>query len=132
MNDSSDWEIQKNTIFQDTIFDLYTLPQLICTQTLLKHIRARCNKICQRKEKDGIYPPLAIFCRSCFFFFVREREISAFLHVWQEIPTLQILPLLSVVLGPRTSDLSLLPYFLHLYNEDKDTCRCYMVSVTIH
>lgn len=66
MNDSSDWEIQKNTIFQDTIFDLYTLPQLICTQTFLKHIRARCSKICQRKEKDGIYPPLAIFCRRVF------------------------------------------------------------------
>lgn len=75
MNDSSDWEIQKNTIFQDTIFDLYTLPQLICTQTLLKHIRARCNKICQRKEKDGIYPPLAIFCRSCVFF-SSEKEKS--------------------------------------------------------
>lgn len=29
MNDSSDGEIQENTIFQDTSFDLYTLPQLI-------------------------------------------------------------------------------------------------------
>lgn len=76
MNDSSDWEIQKNTIFQDTIFDLYTLPQLICTQTLLKHIRARCNKICQRKEKDGIYPPLAIFCKRVFFFRQRKRNLS--------------------------------------------------------
>lgn len=79
-----------------------------------------------------VFTHLWQFFVGVFFFFVREREISAFLHVWQEIPTLQILPLLSVVLGPRTSDLSLLPYFLHLYNEDKDTCRCYMVSVTIH
>jgi len=70
-------------------------------------------------------------------FFVRETvikasEISALLRVWPEIPPLQILPLLPAVLGPRTSDLSLLPYLLHLYNEDQDTCLCYTVSATIH
>lgn len=69
------------------------------------------------------------------FFHQRKRNLSlgrnSYITNPSYIPTLQILPL-SVVLGPRTSDLSLLPYFLHLYNEDKDTCRCYMVSVTIH
>lgn len=53
-------------------------------------------------------------------------------RIWLQILTLQMLPLLSVVLGPRTNDLSSLPYLLHLYNEDTDTRLCYTVSVTIH
>lgn len=79
--------------------------------------------------RDGIYPPLAIFSER-----QSSRKVKSQLspHVWPEIPPLQILPLLSVALGPRTSDLSLLPSFLHLYNEDQDTCLCYTISVTIH
>lgn len=53
MNDSSDWEIQKNTIFQDTIFDLYTLPQLIVRRPFRNTYESMMQSNLPRKEKDG-------------------------------------------------------------------------------
>lgn len=109
-------------------------PPTYCTQTFQKHLWEH-DAIKFAKEGKG-WGKGMVFTRLWQFFVwetvIKKSKISAFPHVQPEIPPLQILPLLSAALGPWTSDLSLLPYFLHLYNEDKDTCLCYTVSVTIH
>lgn len=129
----------KKIPFSKIQFLTFTLsPNLLYTDLLQTSMRAKGNKTCQRKEKDGEkgwYLPT-----SGNFLYERRSSRKAksqpscmfgpkFLH-YKSFPC---------CLEPRTSDLSLLPYFLHLCNEDEDTGLCYMVtglrymvSVTIH
>lgn len=107
MNDSSGWEIQKNTIFQDTIFDLYTQPQPIAYSPCRNSPES--NKTCQKKGKFGVkgwYLPTS----GSIWYKRQYKNLSLSLCLARN-SSFTNPSLWSAVWGPRTSDLSSLPTF---------------------
>lgn len=126
-------KFKKNTIFQDTIFDLYTQPQPTA-RTGLVHtaLRARCNKTCQRNAKFG-GKGWYLTTSGKVQYKVQEtvRKYQPFHGFSQKFLFYKSFPSVSC-LGAQEKWFILITHFFHLCNEDQDTGLCYTIAGTIH